>query len=364
MSTSWRNLIRPATIVALVVAAVLIARRIPLTIEVIVVAMLLAYGMNPIIVALSKKVPRRTAIAIVFAGLVIVLLGVALIVLPAIVGQMQSLFANSPSYIGAVQAWLDGTRAWLANRLGIHIAPSQVQNFLTQGAGDISNTVRAGLSQLGIALIITIDTIVVVFTAIVLSYFFLANAGSIQQSFLNIFPDRYKAAALRFTQELERVFGAYIFGEVILGCFCAAASFVGLLLAGSNYALLLGFLTGLLYIIPYLGVTSAIILAALFGLLQSWQVAVSSVLVIFIVTRIADIIVVPKVMSKSVGVSPMVVMLAVFAGGEIAGLWGLLLAIPTAAMLKVVWELWLQPWLAGQTSLDETNSMPRGQADA
>jgi len=71
-------------------------------------------------------------------------------------------------------------------------------------------------------------------------------------------------------------------------------------------------------------------------------------IVIFGVTRISDYVLVPKVMAESVGVSPIAIIFAVFAGGELFGLVGLIFAIPAAALFKVVWNLWIYPWLTGR----------------
>jgi len=360
----WRSLARPIGIAALALVGLVILRRIPLTVEVVIVAILLAYGLNPPIVGLSKKLPRRTAVAVVFTAFICVLLAMFLIVIPAVVGQLQKCFSNSADYISVVQSWVTQAREWINNRVGIQVVPSQLQSLSAQVSAVIASMLQTGLGQVGAAVIFTIHTLVVIFTAVVLSYYFLANSGGIKESFLDLFPERNKATALYFTQEVERVFGAYIGGQVILVCFCAVFSVIGLKLAGSNYALLLGVLTGLLYVIPYVGVTLAILLGALFGLLQSWHVAAWSVAVVFIITRIADTVVVPKVMSKSVGVSPAGVMLAVFAGGEMFGLWGLLLAIPAAAILKVVWITWVRPWLAGSPRISGQAVASRSQTDA
>jgi len=105
------------------------------------------------------------------------------------------------------------------------------------------------------------------------------------------------------------------------------------------------------YAIPYLGIFAAVVVGILLGLLQGWQVAVWTAIVIVIVTKFADIVLVPKVMSESVGVSPMGIIFAVFAGGELFGLWGLILAIPATALFKCLWGVWLYPWLMGKPAI-------------
>jgi predicted PurR-regulated permease PerM len=110
--------------------------------------------------------------------------------------------------------------------------------------------------------------------------------------------------------------------------------------------------------VPYLGVVVAVFVGLLLGLAQSGRMALITALVIFGVTRIADYLLVPKVMSESVGISPIAIIFAVFAGGELFGLWGLLLAIPGAALFKVLWNLWIHPWLTGRSPAEDVTSAP------
>src|SRR6202011_3027264 len=207
---------------------------------------------------------------------------------------------------------------------------------------------QTALSSVGVLVVSLINAIVVGITAIILSYYLLVNAFAIRETFLGLFPERSQESARFFANEVGRVFGGFVGGQIVLSAFSGLFTFFGLELVGSAYALLLSIVTGLLYAIPYLGIFAAVVVGILLGLLQGWQVAVWTAVVILIVTKFADIILVPKVMSESVGVSPMAIIFAVFAGGELFGLWGLVLAIPAAALIKVVWLCWLYPWITGK----------------
>ena len=208
----------------------------------------------------------------------------------------------------------------------------------------------------GSALVSVINAVIVGVTAIILSYYFLVNAPDIRRTYLSLFPERSQDKAKYLAKEAGRVFGGFVGGQIILCAFSGLFTFFGLELIQSDYAVLLGVLTGLLYAIPYLGVFAAILLGAALGFLQSWQTALWTVAIIFVVTKFADTVLVPKVMSESVGVSPMAVIFAVFAGGELFGLWGLILAIPAAALFKVLWTVWLYPWLSGKPAMDPSST--------
>lgn len=344
----WRSIGRPTLFVAVILLGILVLRRIPKTIEVFIVATLIAYGINPIVHRLEKRMPRLAVIVIVYALFLLLMLAGAIIVVPTILDQLQSLFANSGDYLNSAQAFLERQQAWLNRRFGGHMLPPQLTNLEGQAMDRLSGLLQSGLSSAGLLLVAVINGVVIGITAVVLSYYFLVNAHAIKQTFLSLFPDRAQRGAQLFVSEVGRVFGGYVGGQIILSAFCGVFTFLGLELLQTPYALLLGVLTGLLYAIPYLGVFAAMVVGMLLGLLQSWQVAVWIGAIIFAVTKVADTLLVPRVMSESVGISPMAIIFSVFAGGELFGLWGLILAIPAAALFKCVWMVWLLPWLTGK----------------
>ncbi len=97
-------------------------------------------------------------------------------------------------------------------------------------------------------------------------------------------------------------------------------------------------MAGLAYAVPFVGMIVAHVIALILAAPQGPQTVIWVQVIVFTIARIADNVFVPKVMSESVGVSPIVVMFAVFAGGELFGLPGLLLGIPAAALAKVAWR--------------------------
>lgn len=345
---AWRGLVRPIVIVGSLILCLFIIRRIPMTLEVFIIATLIAYGVNPVIKFLSRRLPRLASIIIVYVVFVLFIIIGAAVVLPTIIDQVQTLFANSGDYLTAIQNFMNNEEAWINKHLGRHMLPPQFNNIEDAALNQLSGMLQNGLSRVGGFVVSVASAIIIGITAVVLSYYLLVNAYSIQETFLGLFPHRAEAKARLFVHEVQRIFGGFVGGQIILSTFCAIFTFLGLEIIQSQYALLLGVLTGLLYAIPYVGVFAAIVIGLLLGLLQGWEVAVWTMVIIFGVTKIADTFLVPKVMSESVGVSPMGIIFSVFAGGELFGLWGLLLAIPAAALFKALWVVWIYPWLTGR----------------
>ena len=344
----WRSVFHTAVIVVAIGAVIYFLTLIPRTVEVFIVATLIAYGVNPIVLRLKRRMPRAVAIAVVYAALVAVIVVASVIIIPDTVNQLQVFFSNGTTYFAAAQHVLTNVQEWIVAKFGTHVLPPQFLDIEGRAATELATALNAALAGAGQLAIGIANMLIIGITAIVLSYFFLSHNDEIRESYYSLFPERAQEKAHLFSREVARAVGGFIFGQIVLSAFCGATTFLILAIARSQYALLLGVLTGVLYAVPYLGIMIALVCGVLLGAQQSWTMAIVTVVVIFVVTRIADLVLVPKVMAESVGVSPMAIIFAVFAGGELFGLWGLVLAIPAAAIFKVAWRVWLHPWLTGR----------------
>lgn len=339
---------RIAIILALIAGAIYFLTLIPRTVEVFIVATLIAYGVNPIVRRLLKRMPRPFAIALVYASLVAIVVIAVVIIIPDTVNQLQVFFSNGPAYVSGAQKLITGMQQFVTAKFGERVLPPQFQDIEGRAATEIASLLNAALAGAGGLVLGIANMLIIGVTGVVLSYFFLSHSDEIRTTFFSLFPDNAQDKAHQFSRETARAVGGFIFGQLVLCAFCGITTFIVLLIARSQYALLLGVLTGVLYAVPYIGIMVAVVCAVLLGALQSWTMAIVAVVAIFVVTRVADLVLVPKIMAESVGVSPMGIIFAVFAGGELFGLWGAVLAVPAAAVFKVAWRVWLYPWLTGR----------------
>ena len=338
---------RTAIIIAVLAVLVYFLTWIPKTVEVFIVATLIAYGINPVVRRLVTRMPRPVAIGLVYAALVAGIIVAIVVIIPDTVNQLQVFFSNGGTYVSGAQSMLAGLQQYIDQHFGSRVLPPQFLDIEGRAATEIATLLNAALSGAGNLVLGIANMLIIGITAVVLSYFFLSHSDEIRESFYSLFPERAQGTAHLFSREVSHAVGGFIVAQLALCAFTGIVTFVVLLTMRSDYALLLGVITGVLYAVPYLGIMVALVCGVLLGALQSWPMAIATVAVIFIVTRIADLLLVPKVMAESVGVSPMAIIFAVFAGGELFGLWGLILAIPAAAIFKVAWRVWLHPWLTG-----------------
>jgi predicted PurR-regulated permease PerM len=344
----WRRI---GWIAGVVVAGFLvwwIAVHIPRTISIFVIAAFIAFGVQPIAVRLERHMPKALAISIVFAGLMLLVAIGLIIVVPLTIDQTQQLATNVPAYVTSTQEWLTGVEGQLTTHFPqLHI-PANALDLSHVGSGQIAGVVTGTISSLGTIAINTMTGLFMVFSAIILSFFFLLYDAQVAEGFAAMFPPARRETARKLAAEVTQVFGSYISGQVIVSAITGAAIAIVSALIGFKFSLIIGIVAGVAYAIPIIGMLIAEIIAVPLCVPQGLFMVIAVQVIMFGMARISDNVLVPKIMGESVGVSPIGAMFAVFAGGELFGIPGLILGIPAAALIKIVWRYFVAPWLHSQ----------------
>jgi len=348
------------TIALLIIAglALWFATRIPRTIAVFVIAAFIASGVHPVIAWLENhRVPRLWGIALSYTVLIVTTIVVLVIIIPMTVDQVQVLLQNVPAYLYATQSWL--VTAQTALRLHFPEANIPVFNVQQIGAQRITELLTLTVTSLGTFAINIATGLFIAFSAIILSFFFLVNPRGLADGFAGFFPPSKRATARKLSTEGVGVFGGYIAGQVIVSAITGIVIAAITAAFGFKFALLVGIISAIGYAIPIIGMLIAQIIALALSAPQGAFMLIFVQVVMFSVARISDNVLVPKIMGGTVGVSPITVMFAVFAGGELFGLPGLILGIPAAAIAKLVWKYFLGPWFHGQMdAVDQAQPEP------
>lgn len=359
-SQNRRRVWLTVAVIVLLALALWFATRIPKTIAIFVIAAFLASAVHPIVGWLEKRrVARIWAITAVYAALIATTIIVLLVVVPMTVEQIQALLLNVPSYLSVAQNWAMG----LQNALRAHFPqlniPEQGFNIQQLGAQRITELLTLTIASLGTLALNLATGLFIAFSALILSFFFLLNHQQLAKGFAGFFPPSKRETARKLSTEAVGVFGGYIAGQVIV------SGITGVLIAaitaafGFKYALLVGIISAIGYAVPIIGMLVAQVFALILAAPQGPVMIVITQAVMFGLARISDNVLVPKIMGGTVGVSPITVMFAVFAGGELFGLPGLILGIPAAAIARLLWRYFLGPWMHGQIdAVDDERAEP------
>lgn len=168
---------------------------------------------------------------------------------------------------------------------------------------------------------------------VVFSFYLSLRRGNVENSFLAITPQQHKDYIRDLVRRMQRRTGRWLQAVFILATFMGVAVFVVLTVLGVKFALTLGILAGFLEVIPFIGPLIAGILLFATASTQSFVLGLVVVGAYIALQQIQQIFIVPSVMSKAVGLNPLMVLLVVLIGSQLAGFWGIILAIPIAAAL-------------------------------
>ena len=345
----WRRILLAGAVLAALVLVWIFISHIPKTMAIFVIAAFIAFGVQPVARRLeSRRISKALAIAIVFTVLLVVIIIGLVVIVPLTLAQLQFLVANLPGYVSNVQTWLTGVEVWMQAHIPGLRVPANTFDIGRLGSKNLNDLATGTLASLGVILLGTATAFFVAFSAIVLSFFFLLNDTQISEGFAAMFPVERRETARKLAAEITETFGGYISGQVIVSAITGIVVAVLSAIIGFKFSLILGIITAIAYSVPVIGMLIAQAIAIVLCAPQGGWMVLWIQLIMFFMARISDNVLVPKIMGSSVGVSPMGVMFAVFAGGELFGIPGLLLGIPAAALIKILWRYFVAPWLHAQ----------------
>lgn len=340
-----RRIIGTAWGIVLLALAFFLATRIPKTVSIFVTAAVIALGVHPITQFLERWMKRPLAIAVVYLVLLGGFVVLAVLVIPTAVTQTYSVIGSLPDQLSAFEQYVTDFQGRLEQHLGRGSLPpglTDLRGVITQ---KISEWGTVAMASAGPALVSTVSALFILISAIILSIFFLASGERIRKQLLSIVPHSREHEIAQVLDEVVHIFGGFVAGQSILCAIVGISTWVILWAFHYHFALLVGVLCGIAYAVPFVGMIVAQIVAAVLAAPQGWAMIWEVSIVVFVIARVADNVLVPKIMAPHVGVSPVAVMFGVFAGGELFGLPGLILGIPAAALGKVLWRIFVRPWL-------------------
>jgi predicted PurR-regulated permease PerM len=309
----------------------------------------LAYFLNPLAdrlerLGVSRMVASLTMITVVILGFVLV----ALLFLPILGAQVSAFVQGLPNAVTRLQTVLtDETREWLTKIVGDRLPD------LNKSLGDIlaegskwTVTFLASIWAGGQALFSIVTLIVI---APVIAFYVLYDWHKMVAKVDSWVPRRHRETVRELATQMDRAIAGFVRGQagvcLILGAFYAVA----LSLAGLNFGVLIGMISGLITFIPYVGSLTGLLLASVVAIAQFWPDWTWILLIIgifFFGQFLEGYILQPKLVGESAGLHPVWLMFALFAFGYLFGFVGLLLAVPIAAAMGVLLRFGLQQYMA------------------
>jgi predicted PurR-regulated permease PerM len=324
----------------------------------IVLAVALIYVLNPIVNRLvAVHVPRIIAGFLAFLMLfgVIVLFGFA--VAPAITTQASELANRFPEIYEDSATGIEDlvgqigfgeVDLWSYERLQEFIHDPDAQDQILSVVWDRLGEVTTGL----------LETILVFVLAPVVAFYILIDLPRVREETTSLIPERHKAEVLHVSRKLGGAIGGFLRGQVLVAVIVGVMTSIGFRIIGLDFWLIIGMIAGFLNIIPFLGPWVGGFLGVLVGLVTADPTtALWAAVVAIVVQQLDNHLISPNVLRATVSLHPAVIILVIVLGGGIGGIWGLLLAVPVTAALKIVAGHFWRTRILGQSWEDAFEAM-------
>ncbi len=312
---------------ALMVAGVYFLYLIRDVVLVILFATLLAAAVSPMITKLQGLVSRTAAVIITYA--VVLLGGLALlsVFLPMFFSEVKGFLTQWPEYAKELDTFMSGVEGYL-HALGIDFEKEQFfQN--------IEGTIATGLSSIFATTLGLFQSFIHLIGFFFLALYLSLEEKGIEKFFLLVTPDEYHDHARSIASRMQGKVSQWLFGQALLMLIAFAMYYIGLSALGIPYALAIAFFGGLMEILPYIGPILAAIPAILVGLLVSPMLGLIALFFYLVAHQVEAHIIAPQVMKRSAGLSPVVLIIAILIGAELAGPLGIILSVPITMILSV-----------------------------
>ncbi len=303
----------------------------------IIISGFLYFLLNPVVNFLqARKLPRTIAIIIIYLiiiGLIVLVIGS---LVPIISKQVTALFNDLPTYAQRTRIYIENLSSsqqfkWVMNQDYVPI--ENLERSLMEFANTIPDRVTNGISNV-FSLVANI-TVTIVTVPFLLFYMF-KDGGRFPAAISKFLPLSYRSEGLKTLKETGETLAAYIQGQVTVALFVGTLAFIGYMIIDLPYALVLALIVAVTNIIPYVGPFLGGAPAVLIALFDSPAKAILAIIVIAVAQQVEGNILSPLILGKRLDTHPATIIILLLVAGNLAGILGMILAIPTYAVVKTI----------------------------
>jgi predicted PurR-regulated permease PerM len=296
----------------------------------------LYYLLRPFVRIINKKLPRGKSILLVYLILFCIIIGILFNIGPILQRQLYSLIDNMPDIISEIQKGFT------------NIEQSKIiQRFEFEGMMNIDGLIlQLGtlINQVGINLAsniasfigVLINALLVLIIAPFILFYILRDGERLGDYILSLFRSEHRDDVKLIFSDIDRTLSSYIQGQGIV-CLCVGTlCYIAFLIIGLDYALLLAVVAGVTNIIPYVGPWIGTVPAVIVALFQSPVMALLTIIFVAVIQQVESSLIAPQVIGRKMQIHPITIMFLVLIAGRLVGIIGMILAVPTYAISKVL----------------------------
>ncbi len=288
---------------------------------ILLISLIFASAMDPLVGYLNeKRIPRAVSVLTVYVLVIGAASLIIYLMIPPVVEQFKILQANIPEYSQHFQ-----------DRFGGFIGGQTLSTFLQNLLSGFKSGNTLVSSTFGV-----FNGLFSFITVMVISFYLVAEEKGMKKFVADLIPAKHHDVTLGLLEKIQKKMGLWILGQIILSLSISTLTLIGLLILRVPNALLLAILAGMLEIVPYIGPFLSAVPAVFIAFIYNPPLALAVAILYLLVQKTEGYVLVPKVMEKTIGTSPLVVLLALLIGFKLAGIIGLFIAVPLASAITLV----------------------------
>jgi predicted PurR-regulated permease PerM len=310
-----------------IVDAAYLARHVLLLIY---ISALFAIGFSPVVryLELRARMPRWLAILVLYLVFLGLLALVLTLIFPPLVQQAKELWRSAPQMFDSAQDYLID-KGLLKHRFTMREAVEKAP--VGSGAAGAAGAVAG--AAVGVA-----GAFIGFVTILILTFYLLLEASSLRNVFLRLFPRPHRGQMAEAATQVTEKVSAWLNGQLVLAATIGTTSAIGLWILGVPFFYVLALISAVGELIPIVGPFLAAVPALGVALTISYKKALFVAIFFILQQQLENHVLVPRIMSRQVGVSAATIIVALLIGGELFGILGAVLAVPTAAILQVIYQ--------------------------
>lgn len=304
----------------------------------VVFSIILAYIFNPLVNKLEKKgLKRMYAVLLIYLIILGALFILAFLVIPRSSREIRRLVVNLPIYFENISTFIDNLYRKYYSTLG-DLPPmfQGLENVVVQNIAKIENVIMGTLTSFVSGTIGAFSKIISLILTPILTLYFLVDKDYFINRVKKAIPKKYKRDVLMLANKIDKSLTLFVRGRLIMALSVGIATTMALLIMGVDFAIVIGFITGVADVIPYIGPLLGFLPAVLFAYASSPIKAVWVIAFFLLIQWLENNVLGPKILGETIGLHPLVVLLSIIVGGAIFGVMGMIFSVPVVGIVIIL----------------------------
>ncbi len=304
----------------------------------IITSIIIAYALNPIIVKFEERnISRFFGVIIVYLSIITILFILSFLVIPNSGREIRRLVANLPIYFEEISQIIDSFYTKYYSTLG-GLPPifQGIENIVMDNLVKVEAQIGSYLTAFVGGIITAASKVVSIVLTPILVLYFLVDKEYFKGKAAKLIPNKYRQDILYLSSVIDRSLKQFIKGRLLMSLYAGVMTAIMLLIFGIEFPFVIGFITALADIIPYIGPLLGYIPAVFFAAISSPIKAIWVSIGWVLIQWSENNVIAPKIIGENMGMHPMVILLSIIIGGGIFGVFGMILSVPVVAITKII----------------------------